>query len=444
MTAEIAILNKNGVALAADSKVTIGMVGQQKTFDTVNKLFTLSKVCPVAVMIFGNAEFMQYPWETIVKLYRQHKGKASEPTIAAWSTDFIAYLRKFGNIRPEDKTRNLQIVLGSLFEEIHRSATVDARRKGLGTVSKELISTKLMQAIIRLQRDPDLLTAQESGAFAADFGGELAAIVDHHFKGFGDQDLINHARQAALLSVAKKRFSAHSCGFVIAGFGDDEYFPALEEYSTDGYVGDTLKIAKEQHHAITRDYPAAICAFAQKDMVHRFMDGIDPQLSAAIPKLFTSTTMQNCLEILEKYGDPVHKNEATKKLIREAVSSSIAALSAPFKKIQNQTFSNPIMQMISLLPKDELPHLAESLVGLTSLKRHVSSDAETVGGPIDVALISKGDGFIWIERKHYFKPELNQQFARTYMRGIIGDDHEDAGTPRLDGASGAGKRKKRR
>jgi hypothetical protein len=83
MTAEIAILNKNGVALAADSKVTIGGSGQEKTFDTVNKLFTLSKVHPVGVMIFGNAEFMRYPWETIVKLYRQHKAAHSETTVAA-------------------------------------------------------------------------------------------------------------------------------------------------------------------------------------------------------------------------------------------------------------------------------------------------------------------------------------------------------------------------
>ena len=34
--------------------------------------------------------------------------------------------------------------------------------------------------------------------------------------------------------------------------------------------------------------------------------------------------------------------------------------------------------------------MAESLVNLTSFKRRVTMDAETVGGPIDVAVISKG------------------------------------------------------
>lgn len=66
------------------------------------------------------------------------------------------------------------------------------------------------------------------------------------------------------------------------------------------------------------------------------------------------------------------------------------------------------------MPKNELAEMAEALVNLTSIKRRMSSDAETVGGPVDVALISKGDGFIWIRRKHYFKPERNQHFFSNY------------------------------
>ena len=41
-------------------------------------------------------------------------------------------------------------------------------------------------------------------------------------------------------------------------------------------------------------------------------------------------------------------------------------------------------------------------------------EMETVGGPIDVAVISKGDGFIWIKRKHYFNKDLNPQFFKNY------------------------------
>ncbi len=83
-----------------------------------------------------------------------------------------------------------------------------------------------------------------------------------------------------------------------------------------------------------------------------------------------------------------------------------------------------------ILPKDELAAMAESLVNLTSFKRRISMDEETVGGPIDVAVISKGDGFIWIKRKHYFDPKLNPGFLANYYQDIAqgGDDAQGKGT----------------
>jgi len=59
--------------------------------------------------------------------------------------------------------------------------------------------------------------------------------------------------------------------------------------------------------------------------------------------------------------------------------------------------------------------MAESLVNLTCLRKKISMDDETVGGPVDVAVISKGDGLIWIKRKHYFEQELNNHFFMNYL-----------------------------
>jgi hypothetical protein len=74
----------------------------------------------------------------------------------------------------------------------------------------------------------------------------------------------------------------------------------------------------------------------------------------------------------------------------------------------------PILNTIGVLPLDELASMAESLVNLTSFKQRVSLEAETVGGPIDVAVISKGDGFIWIKRTRYFDSERNPHFFKNY------------------------------
>ena len=70
-----------------------------------------------------------------------------------------------------------------------------------------------------------------------------------------------------------------------------------------------------------------------------------------------------------------------------------------------------------MLPKDQLAVMAETLVSLTSFKRQMSRDAETVGGDADVAVITKGDGFVWVKRKQYFPAELNLRYSARIRQG---------------------------
>jgi ATP-dependent protease HslVU (ClpYQ) peptidase subunit len=50
MTAELSILNKSGVVIAADSAVTIGR--NNKVFNSATKLFKLSETQPIGLMIY--------------------------------------------------------------------------------------------------------------------------------------------------------------------------------------------------------------------------------------------------------------------------------------------------------------------------------------------------------------------------------------------------------
>jgi hypothetical protein len=91
MTAEIAVLNKYAVALAADSAVTIQHGKGFKIFNT-HKLFNLCQSSPVGIMVYENAELMSIPWETIIKGYRKHLGSTTFNTLEEYGANFIAYL----------------------------------------------------------------------------------------------------------------------------------------------------------------------------------------------------------------------------------------------------------------------------------------------------------------------------------------------------------------
>ncbi|MFQ5788149.1 MAG: hypothetical protein ACE5H1_09235 [Thermodesulfobacteriota bacterium] len=92
MTAEIAIMNKEAVALASDSAVTMIGTSGQKIFTSANKVFTMSKYHPVGIMIYGNAIFMGVPWETIIKVYRSKFGIKKFNTLKGHAKDFIEFL----------------------------------------------------------------------------------------------------------------------------------------------------------------------------------------------------------------------------------------------------------------------------------------------------------------------------------------------------------------
>lgn len=80
-------------------------------------------------------------------------------------------------------------------------------------------------------------------------------------------------------------------------------------------------------------------------------------------------------------------------------------------------YMRPIIQSVSSLPIEELALLAESMINITSLRRKVAIDRNigTVGGPIDVSIISKGDGFIWLKGKHYFERKYNPQYFYSHF-----------------------------
>ena len=93
MTAEIAIMNKEAIALAADSAVTINTGSGRKIYNTVNKLFALTKYAPVGIMVYGRADLMGIPWESIIKTYRPVIGRKTFGTIDEYVSHFVSFIK---------------------------------------------------------------------------------------------------------------------------------------------------------------------------------------------------------------------------------------------------------------------------------------------------------------------------------------------------------------
>ncbi len=66
---------------------------------------------------------------------------------------------------------------------------------------------------------------------------------------------------------------------------------------------------------------------------------------------------------------------------------------------QQQTFINPILRVLEIASRTELAETAKELVSLNVFKKRIMAQKETVGGAIDVAMISRENGFQWFSRQ---------------------------------------------
>lgn len=79
----------------------------------------------------------------------------------------------------------------------------------------------------------------------------------------------------------------------------------------------------------------------------------------------------------------------------------------PAIDVLRQALTAPLV--IPAMPFQDAIDLAEFLVNTTIQFSRFFPGPPTVGGPIEVAAISKHEGFKWIRRKHYYSRELNPE-----------------------------------
>ena len=106
MTAVVGLLNKRGIAIAADSAVTITRDRKVKIENSANKMLRMSDVNPISIMIVGSAAFHYTPWDIIVRRYRQKRGHQLFPTVQACIDDFFSYMLTEKIFFPEDAQKN--------------------------------------------------------------------------------------------------------------------------------------------------------------------------------------------------------------------------------------------------------------------------------------------------------------------------------------------------
>ncbi|MDA3729941.1 hypothetical protein PBV87_00240 [Niameybacter massiliensis] len=423
MTAQIGVINKKCVALATDSAVTVGYGKNIKAFNTAEKLFTLSNNAPVGIMIYNNAEFLGIPWEILIKEYRKKCCSNKYSNLVDYANDFFKFVNEYNQFNVLEirhsilrvALTHLEIILDSTSRILKEITDVNP------SILKEIIldnTNKYSSFIDNHLGEFYTNNSNDIMDYYIDFKSIVTNNINMEKIPLDEKELdsiIKYMMKATLSDI----YSSNKTGIVIAGYGEEEIFPSIYEYEIELKLGDYLKYklidSTEIGCQLEQDKnDAAIMTFAQSEMAHTFLTGINPELRG---KLIES--LNDIIEPLSiRYKEVCQHmklqnaelNEEQEQAIDTLGQSILQSVIEDFQETQQDRHIEPFIQMVKTLDKQQMAELAETLVSLTSFKRKMSMDTETVGGPIDVAIISKGEGFIWIKRKEYFESKLNNHY----------------------------------
>ena len=415
MTAVVGILNKRAVAIAADSASTSST---GKIFNKANKIFSLSKKHPVGIMIHNNDSFMETPWDVIIKMYRVKLGANTFNSLDEYKDDFLNFLRSQNFF---SDTAHQSLELNRFFYGISSSEyrlTVEEVGTSDHVVFLNTYKKKIQNRInifsARTEFLPDFIgyTKVDFDTFTAP---SIKEVFDATFKPHGiaiDQETELLLKEVFYRQLIVKEFSTLVyTGIVFTGFGETEIFPSLIPIQIYFAFDNKLRyfVNTDSINKIDHLNSSAIATFAQADVMLTILTGIAPDLQDTYNLNFNKLLSQydqiltNIYPNTDKSDLLLALNKVDKAIISDSIISSM-------NKVIQEKYVNPLYQAVAGLSIEDLSEMAESLIYLTYLQRRITNAEESVGGPVDVAVLSKGDGFVWIKRKQYFKDELNSQF----------------------------------
>ncbi len=422
MTAVIGILNKNGMAMAADSAVTVTGGNSKKIYNTANKIFTLSKHHPVGIMIYSSSSFMTTPWEIIIKLYRKSLLNNYFDTVEEYKDDFIDFLKKnayFTN--SETQLKNLKNFgfwnLSNLKDRVAENLSDGKSEQELAEEFKNLTFADLQATLQTYKEGDDILTTFSDYTLEnfKNYSNEsVREVIEVVFEGIElNNEIIEAIFQLYWNYFRSLNFIGQETGLVFGGFGEKEIYPSIKSIRISEVLDDRLRVKDDLEGKISDNNNGAILPFAQTDVINMFIKGIDPEIENTYISVFEKFLLKYNTTLYELIL-PENKDLAD-KIKNVDINEILAEFANELNSVKREKQIIPTVDTVSILSKEDLAEMAESLIYLTYLKRRISSSEESVGGPIDVAIISKGDGFIWKKRKHYFSEELNKQFMANYF-----------------------------
>lgn len=271
MTTEITIMNRQAIALAADSAVTIG---RERVWKTANKLFSLAPHNDIAIMAYGAGDFAGIPWETIIKTFRAKVGPKKFDYVSECASELVTYLSQFEIIDENEEKASIYVVFLKVLERIYnnleecKTAAEFKTKIGIRIKAEFDIASKLPSIDIQI----------EKSVFIERYGAHIKSLAENTFERNHITNKISNDLIDLLFAVFHSQTrSQYYTGVAVAGFGVHENFPSQVIFLIDGKHKSVLRSWMAENSEDLNKIGATnacITPLGQSDIALLFLEGI--------------------------------------------------------------------------------------------------------------------------------------------------------------------------
>ncbi len=395
MKNQIVIKNDKCIAMASCREET-PVMGE------VCKMLPLSKAHKGGVMISGSPTLGGVSIEMLLERYNESiKGKKLK-SVDDYVKGFITFLTQNQKLFfPKEKIEEEMIKDVQLYHIKYFIAPFDEATED----SEEEVDESKMVAILK----EIYARAEHSNKYADDMKCPFAPVDITNNDMFIWSNIEDHEesldpRTKEIINAAyrKKGRMGRCIRLVFAGYGQSdspevriiELYRVIQPVEDGEMVIDYLEIDASE-------YGDQVLSFAgSENMIGLCVTGIDDDYAAYSENLLHQLSGNVIQEVEKKIAKASYRKAFQKDVnMKEIILAEVKALQDQLFEYSYSSYGDPLSDRIAKMSPDQLASTAEALLMISLFRQRLLAEEQASFSPIDVAIITKADGFAWYKRK---------------------------------------------
>ena len=396
-------MNRFAAVIAADSAYTV----DDKTLYGATKIFKLSDKYPVAVTTGGNSDFMSVPIDLLINKYREYEGEKDYNDLQGYVDNFIEFLNNEQGLHDDQLQHTvLRAEILDFYDQIQTLVSETS-----GPASKE----KYIETIHKFRgtdKNPGFRYSFEK--FKKYAKEDIDVLMEICKEANLPIDMRNDWEQG-VYDYLCLTFTPRSTFLTFVGYGTDDIYPSAIRIYISGIIDGILRYVIVQKSILAiRGSDVALCSLGRdRELLDTVMYGIFPQLREKIFEWEQSAvrqTQEKMIEALMEAGVDDETIAKVRQFDAEEINDQFCQQIDDFRQEFNEDLCDRISLMVDV---EDMANTAEILMEISKWWYHMNSE-EKVGGAVNVAVLTRDRGFVWMKH-HDWVPSAADADFRKYL-----------------------------